>query len=42
MGPSAEVERGTEVLQKLSYEYMSGKGYCAKKIFVIKVVREID
>lgn len=36
MGPSAEVERGTEVLQKLSYEYMSGKGYCAKKPFCYK------
>lgn len=36
MGPSAEVERGTEVLQKLSYEYMSGKGYCAKKTFCYK------
>lgn len=35
MGPSAEVERGTEVLQKLSYEYMSGKGYCAKKTILL-------
>lgn len=36
VGRSAEVERGTEVLQKLSYEYMSGKGYRAKKPFCYK------